>query len=67
MDFSRCRVLADVTCAGACCNAMDTPSRNHEHNKLIEGPDPPHCLEANVAHSTKSRSDLSDKVTKFVF
>ena len=30
------------------------------HNKQMEGPEPAHSLDANVALSTKNRSDLSD-------
>ena len=61
MDGSRRRVLACIACASGRRNAIDTLCRNHVHNRLTEGPDPAHSLDANVAHSTKNRSDLSDK------
>ena len=75
MDCSRRRVLACIACASDRCNAINTLCRNHVHNKLIEGPDSAHSLDANVTHSTKNRSDLSDKApyvsrakgTNFVF
>ena len=60
MDCSRRRVLACIACASDRCNAIHTLSRNHVHNKLMEGPNPPHFLDANVAHSAKNRSDLSN-------
>ena len=63
MDCSRRRVLAYIACASDHCNAIDTLSRNHVHNKLMEGPDPAHSLDVNVAHSTKNRSDLSDNAS----
>ena len=61
MDCSRRRILACIACASERCNAIDTLCRNHVHNKLTEGPEPAHSLDADVAHSTKNRSDLSDK------
>ena len=60
MDCSGRRVLACIACASDRCNAIDTLWRNHVHNKLIEGPDPAHSLDANLANPTKNRSDLSD-------
>ena len=60
MDCSRRRVLECIACASDRYNAIDTLCRNHVHNKLMEGPDPAYSLDANVAHSTKSRSDQSD-------
>ena len=60
MDCSRRRVLACIACASERCNAIDTLCRNHVLNKLTKGLDPTHSLDANVAHSTKNRSDLSD-------
>ena len=56
MDCSRRSVLACIACASDRCNAIETLSRNHVHNKLIEGPHPAHSLDANVAHLT----DLSN-------
>ena len=57
MDCSRRRVLACIARANGRCNAIDTNvsnlCRNHVHNKVMEGPDPAHSLDANVAHSTK--------------
>ena len=61
MDCSRRRVLECIACASERCNAIDTLCRNHVHNKLTEGPKPAHSLDADVAHTTKNRSDLSDK------
>ena len=58
MDCSRRRVLACITFASDRCNAIDTLLRNHVHYKLMEGPSPAHSLDANIAHSTKNRSDL---------
>ena len=60
MDCSRRRVLACIACASDRCNAIDTLRGNHVQNKLIEGIDPAHSLDADVAHSTKNRSELSD-------
>ena len=60
MDCSTCRVLACTACASDSYNAIDTRCRNHVHNKLMEGPDPAHSLDANVAHQTQKRSDQSD-------
>ena len=54
MDCSRRRVLACIACASDRCNAIDTIRRNHVHNKLMEGLDHAHSLDANVADSTKS-------------
>ena len=59
MDCSTHRVLACIACASDRCNTIDTLLRNNVRNKLLEGPDPAHSLDANVAHSTKNRSDLS--------
>ena len=53
MDCSRRRVLAYIPCNSDRCNAIDTLRRNHVHNKLMEGPDLAHSLDANVAHSVK--------------
>ena len=61
MDCSRRRVLECIACASERCNAIDTLCRNHVHNKLTEAPEPAHSRDADVAHSTKNRSDLSDK------
>ena len=61
MDCSRRIVLECIACASERCNAIDTLSRNHVHNKLTEGPETAQSLDADVAHSTKNRSDLSDK------
>ena len=33
-------------------NTIDTLCRNYVHTTTIEGPDPEHPLDANVAHST---------------
>ena len=63
MDCSRRRVLECIACASERCNAIDTRCRNHVHNKLTEGPEPAHSLDAVVAHSTKNRSDLPDKAS----
>ena len=60
MDCSKRRVLACMACASDRCNAIDTLCRNHVHYKLMEGPDLAYSLDANVAHSTERRSDLSD-------
>ena len=60
MNCSRRRVLACIACASDRSNAIDTLRRHHVHNKLMEAPDPAHSRDANVAHSTKNRSDLSD-------
>ena len=65
MDCSRRRVLACIACASDRCNAIDTLCRNHVHDKLTEGPDPAHSLDANVAQSTKNRSDLSDNALDY--
>ena len=35
-------------------DAIDTLKREHVHNKLIEGPDRTHSLDAKIAHSTKN-------------
>ena len=58
MDCSIRLVLACIACAGESCNAIYTLLWDDVHNKLMEGHDPPHSLDANVAHSTKNRSDL---------
>ena len=63
MDCSTRRVLACIACASDRWNAIDTLCRNHVHNKLMEGLDRAHSLDANVVHSTKIRSDLSDNAT----
>ena len=47
MDFS---VIACIACASDRCNAIETLGRNHVHNKLIQGLDLAHSLDANVAH-----------------
>ena len=58
MDCSRHRVLACIACASDRCNAIETLRWNHGHNKLVEGPDSAHSLDANVAHSTKKHLSL---------
>ena len=63
MYCSRRRVLACAAYARDRCNGIDTLHRNHVHNKLTEGRDPAHSLDANVTHSTKNRSDLSDNAS----
>ena len=67
MACSRRRILACIACVSERCNAIDTLCRNHVHNKLTEGPDPAHSLDADVAHSTKNRSDLQCRFGKLVF
>ena len=54
MDCSRRRVLECIAPASERCNAIDTLCRNHVHNKLTEGPEPAHSLDADIAHSTKT-------------
>ena len=44
-------VLARIACASDRRDAIDTLSRNHVHHELMEGPDPEHSLDANVAKS----------------
>ena len=60
MYLSKLGVLACIACARDHCNGIDTLYRNYVHNKLTVGPDLAHSLDANVAHSAKNRSDLSD-------
>ena len=63
MDCSRRRVQACIACANDRCNAIDIPTRNHVHNKLIEGLDSAHSLDAKVVHSTKKRSNPSNNAS----
>ena len=60
MDCPLRRIRACMACASDRSNAIDIVWWNHVHNKLMEGPHPAHSLDANVAHSTNNRSDLSD-------
>ena len=63
MDCSRRRALACIACASNRCNAIDTISRNHVHNKLTKGPDHKLSLDATVAHYTKNRSHLLENAS----
>ena len=58
MDCYRLRVLACTACACDHWNAIDSLWVNHVYNKLIDGRDAAHSLDANVAHSTKKSIGL---------
>ena len=58
VDCSRSRVLTCIACANDGCIAIDNLSQNHVHNKLIKGTNRAHILEANVAHTHCTNTNL---------
>ena len=63
MDCSRRRVLECIACASERCNAIDTLCRNHVHNKLTEGPEPAHSLDANVVELVCQGTETADSAS----